>query len=368
MVKFHRHFFFLTFFFFLFSVALFTAWTIVLSLNLGGLVSIAIFCLSFLTPVLFVFSEILYRHFDNLFTRTVYLLSSYIGGMFLYWFIASIFLSVIFVFCMYFKITFSFMIPFWLYLLATLFFFIGLLQSFRVKITRYEVNFPDKYASLAGKKFALIADTHFGPVNQEIFARRIFKKIINQKPDAILFPGDMFDSECYKDNDSLIKEIKILTSKIPVFFTPGNHEQYGPFNHFMQIAYGGGMTVLVDESIRFLGVPVFGINFKQNKNMDEIKKLINENISIENPAIVLSHEPVLHDLFSKAGAFLVVSGHTHNGQFWPGNLLTKFFYGKFTYGLRKVGNLTSITTSGIGTFGPPIRTFNTPEIVVIEFK
>jgi predicted MPP superfamily phosphohydrolase len=136
----------------------------------------------------------------------------------------------------------------------------------------------------------------------------------------------------------------------------------------MQIAQEGGMTVLIDETVRFLGVPIFGINFRQNKKMDEIEKLINESISPEHPSIVLNHEPVFHNLLSKAGAFLVVSGHTHNGQFWPGNILTRLFYGKYTYGINILGDLTSITTSGVGTWGPPIRTFNTPEIVLIEFK
>ena len=213
-----------------------------------------------------------------------------------------------------------------------------------------------------------MADMHLGPVNQEKFARRIFRKIINEKSDAVLFPGDMFDSECYGDVENIRKEIKVLTDAVPVFFSPGNHEQYGPFNHFIQIASDGGMTVLIDEKINFLGVPIFALNFRQTKRMDEIEKLINENISPENPAIVLNHEPVFHDLLSKAGAFLVVSGHTHNGQFWPGNYITDFFfYKKFTYGLQNYGGLSSITTSGIGTYGPAIRTFNTPEIVIINF-
>ena len=284
------------------------------------------------------------------------------------WFFASIVLAVFYVLFLFVGPAYFFAVSILLYSLATLFFMIGILQAKKVKITRYEMPAPAKHESLKGKKFALVADMHLGPVNQEKFARRIFRKIINEKSDAVLFPGDMFDSECYGDVENIRKEIKVLTDAVPVFFSPGNHEQYGPFNHFIQIASDGGMTVLIDEKINFLGVPIFALNFRQTKRMDEIEKLINENISPENPAIVLNHEPVFHDLLSKAGAFLVVSGHTHNGQFWPGNYITDFFfYKKFTYGLQNYGGLSSITTSGIGTYGPAIRTFNTPEIVIINF-
>jgi len=82
---------------------------------------------------------------------------------------------------------------------------------------------------------------------------------------------------------------------------------------------------------------------------------------------VLNHEPVFQELLKQSGAFLVVSGHVHNGQFWPGTYVARPFYGKYTYGLQKLGDFTSITTGGAGTYGPPMRTFNTPEIVTILF-
>jgi predicted MPP superfamily phosphohydrolase len=366
--KIHRHFFFLIFFLFLFSIALFTARSMVLDLNLSGPLKEGVFVLLLPAPFLFILAEILYRHLDNLFTRIIYLIGSYIGGIFSYWFMASVVLSLIYVLSLFFKIGYFFQLSFFLYSLALLFVIIGIFQAFKIKIKKYSVKVPAQYPQLAGKKFALVADTHFGPVNQEIFARRLFEKIIKEKPDAVFFPGDMFDSECYKDAENIKREIKVLTSRTPVFFSPGNHEQYGPFNHFMQIASEGGMTVLIDETVRFSGVPIFGLNFRQTKNADEVKKTIGENISPESPAIVLNHEPVFQNLLSDAGAFLVVSGHTHNGQFWPLKYGSKIFYGKFSYGLEKIGGLTSITTSGAGTWFAPLRTFNTPEIVVIEFK
>ena len=368
MTKIHKHFFFLTFFIFLFSIASFTAWVIIYSLHLSGEFKYVIIGLTLGAPILFIFAEVLYRYYDNLFTRSIYLISSYVGGLFVYWFVASVVLSIAYIFSAHIKIEYLYTLSLFLYSLGTLFFVSGILQALRIKVVNYKISPPTQYPHLVGKKFVLVADTHLGPINQEIFVRRVFKKILNQKPDAVLFSGDMFDSECYSDVESLKKEIKFITSQVPVFFTPGNHEQYGPFEHFMQIAEEGGMTVLIDEAVRFLNVPIFGLNFRQTKKMDEVEKVINENISIGHPSIVLNHEPVFHSLLSKAGAFLVVSGHTHNGQFWPGKYLSHMVYKKFNYGLQTFSDMNSITTSGVGTFGPPMRTFNTPEIVVIEFK
>lgn len=360
----HKQFFYPIFFLFYLFIGLFTASSMIVGLQLNGFLKYFLIFIEILAPILFVVSSVFYRYFDNLIVRVLYIIGAYVEAVTAYWFLSSLVLSI---FSYYINNPYLHNISLFLYLFSTIMFVIGIIESFKIRIKKYTVKIPSQYPSLLNKKFILIADSHFGPVNQEIFARRIFKKIINLKPDAVLFPGDMFDSECYGDVEKLKKEIKVLTSIAPVFFTPGNHEQYGPFNHFMDIATDGGMTVLIDESVRLFGVPIFGINYKQNKKMGEIESLIKNSISSEYPSIVLNHEPVFHDLLSKAGAFLVVSGHTHNGQFWPGKYFTKFVYGKYSYGIEESNGLVSITTSGVGTFGPPMRTFNRPEIIVIDF-
>jgi predicted MPP superfamily phosphohydrolase len=63
---------------------------------------------------------------------------------------------------------------------------------------------------------------------------------------------------------------------------------------------------------------------------------------------------------------LQLSGHTHAGQFIPFGYLTKLIYKDFDYGLRRLKEFAIYTTSGVGTWGPPLRTGNQPEIVVIK--
>jgi predicted MPP superfamily phosphohydrolase len=83
------------------------------------------------------------------------------------------------------------------------------------------------------------------------------------------------------------------------------------------------------------------------------------------PTVVIEHEPYDLDELQKNGADLVLSGHTHGGQLWPGNILVRFMY-KNAAGQKKVGGMETITTAGIGTYGPPLRLGCAAEIPVIS--
>jgi hypothetical protein len=62
---------------------------------------------------------------------------------------------------------------------------------------------------------------------------------------------------------------------------------------------------------------------------------------------------------------LSLAGHTHKGQFFPGNLFIKLFW-KNSYGKYQENNFTSIVTSGMGTWGPDMRIGTNSEIAIID--
>jgi predicted MPP superfamily phosphohydrolase len=254
-----------------------------------------------------------------------------------------------------------------IYILTSVIACIGIAQAFFTKTTTYVVQTPLQYNELKGKRIALIADTHFGAVNQQLFARKVVKEVLATKPDAVLIAGDMFDGPRF-DTSGVEKEMSELSKKVPVIFTPGNHEEYGPFNDFLDSARRMGMTVLVDQKSTLFGAPVFGLNYRSRKDPQEVETLLSSQLSSTTPSIVLNHEPSFHSELTNAGVFLVVSGHTHGGQFWPGILFARRVYKEYVYGLVQKGMFQSVTTNGIGTFGPRFRTFNTGEVVVLEFK
>ncbi len=319
------------------------------------------------TPVAFILANVWFRYTPNIFSQAFYIITSYLGGMFLYWFFASVLICLLFVCSQFFPFP-LFRISIALYMIATVVGLTGIAQACMTRTVTYTIEAPAQYADLKGKRIALIADTHFGPVNQELFARHVVKKVLETNPDVVLLAGDMFDGAKF-DTSALESELRVLTQKVPTFFTPGNHEEYGPFNDFVASAKRSGMTVLVDEKAEIFGVPVFGLNYRGTKNNEEVVELLNEKgITSTKPAIVINHEPSFQSQLQNAGVFLNVSGHTHGGQVWPGGYIARKVYGKYWYGLVTEGKYQSITTNGIGTFGPRMRTFNRGEVVVIDFK
>ncbi len=87
-----------------------------------------------------------------------------------------------------------------------------------------------------------------------------------------------------------------------------------------------------------------------------------------HPAILFNHAPARLPIVEQAGFSLQLSGHTHGGQFLPFTWITRRVYGRFTSGLHNFGSLQVYTSTGAGTWGPPMRVGTRPEIVLLEFS
>ena len=86
------------------------------------------------------------------------------------------------------------------------------------------------------------------------------------------------------------------------------------------------------------------------------------------PCILLNHAPIRLPIVEQAGISLQLSGHTHGGQFLPFTWITRSVFGRFTSGLNRFGALQVFTSTGAGTWGPPMRVGTRPEIVLLEFQ
>jgi hypothetical protein len=91
-------------------------------------------------------------------------------------------------------------------------------------------------------------------------------------------------------------------------------------------------------------------------------------IDPHKPSILLKHAPLHLQVAQGEGISLLLSGHTHQGQVFLFRFITSQVYQGYDYGLKWFGNLLVYTSSGAGTWGPPMRLDTTPEIVVIKFK
>jgi hypothetical protein len=91
-------------------------------------------------------------------------------------------------------------------------------------------------------------------------------------------------------------------------------------------------------------------------------------VDLKRPVIMMDHQPFnLADLATDSRVDFQLSGHTHNGQLWPFNFITAAIY-EVSQGYKRIGNTQFYVSSGWGTWGPPIRTSASPELVNLKLK
>lgn len=303
----------------------------------------------------------------NGFKKNIVYSINLIAGVVFYLFISAVVACTFVVISTISSIIFSqiiFLILFFGFILLSI---IGALQATYIKYTHYTVTLPNAPSSWKNRKAVLVSDTHFGSMNHKKFSDKVVQAILKENPNFVLHAGDFYDGP--KNNMSIITDSwKNLTSKVPVFYTPGNHEMYGDYEGFIRSIRDAQITILRDEVTDYDGVQIAGITYRaKNQEQEAQTALSSLSIDMEKPLILINHPPTFHSSAKGVDTNLMVSGHTHRGQFWPNNFITRLIYKKYHYGMTCDDAFTTITTSGVGTAVIPMRLFNTPEIVVITF-
>jgi len=110
------------------------------------------------------------------------------------------------------------------------------------------------------------------------------------------------------------------------------------------------------------------VDYKDSRREDQFRSILQQvGIDRHKPSILLKHAPLQLQIAMEEGITLQLSGHTHHGQVFLFRFITSWVYHGYDYGLRKFGDLFIYTSSGAGTWGPPMRLDTKPEIVVIRF-
>jgi hypothetical protein len=250
----------------------------------------------------------------------------------------------------------------------------GTVQSQRPKVTRVAIPFAHISGFFAdfwkGKKIVFVSDFQLGNIYREKFVARVAAKIHTLNPYAVLIGGDLYDGVVC-DEEKLIEPLRALHPPGRVYFITGNHEYYLPdVPHALAAIRDAGITVLDDQKIDFGGgIDLIGVNYSSAHKKKDFKKTL-ERIGIDRtrPSILVKHEPSDLDVAADAGVSLTLSGHTHHGQIFPLMFFTWQIYKGFDYGLKRLGGMQVFTSSGAGTWGPPLRLGTKSEIVEIEFE
>lgn len=246
--------------------------------------------------------------------------------------------------------------------------FYGIVNARLVRRRNVTVRLPNLPQSWRGRTALLISDLHLGHINGVRFASRIAAMARQLDPAILFIAGDLYDGSKI-DPNKLAAPLFSLAPKFGTFFVGGNHEEFGGASHFEEALSRAGIRVLHNERVVVDGLQIVGVPYGPSTYPLQLRAFL-ESLQLKDglASIFLNHVPNRLPIAEHAGVSLQLSGHTHGGQLFPFSWITRRAFGKFTYGLQRFGNLQVYTSSGAGTWGPPMRVGTHPEIVLLTFE
>jgi uncharacterized protein len=244
----------------------------------------------------------------------------------------------------------------------------GVFNASWTRITRTTVRLANLPAAWRGRRAALISDVHLGHVRNGNFLRRMVRKILREKPDAIFIAGDLYDGTAI-DARRAAEPLNQLTAPHGVYFVAGNHEQFGDDSKYLHAIAAAGVRVLNNEKVEADGLQIVGVPYRTATRDGRFASVLDGvRLDRDRASILLTHAPDRPEIAEAAGVSLQLSGHTHLGQFVPWSWMARRIYRQFVYGLSRIGKMQVFTSSGAGTWGPPLRLGSNPEIVMLQFE
>jgi len=246
--------------------------------------------------------------------------------------------------------------------------FFGVFNASWTRITRTTVQLANLPNAWKGRRAALISDLHLGHVRNGSFLRRMVAKILKEAPDAIFIAGDLYDGTAI-DAHRAAEPLSKLVAAHGVYFVAGNHEQFGDDSKYLHAIAAAGVRVLSNEKVEVDGLQIIGVPYRNATQNGHLASALNGlHLDRNRASILLTHAPDHPETAEAAGVSLQLSGHTHLGQFLPWSWIARRIYRQFVYGLSRIGKMQVFTSSGAGTWGPPLRLGSNPEIVMLEFQ
>jgi predicted MPP superfamily phosphohydrolase len=244
----------------------------------------------------------------------------------------------------------------------------GVFNAGWTRITRTTVRLANLPPAWRGRSAALISDLHLGHVRNGSFLRRMVAKILKEEPDAIFVAGDLYDGTAI-DVRRAAEPLSDLVAPHGVYFVAGNHEQFGDESKYLHAIAAAGVRVLINEKVEVDGLQILGVPYRNAAQGGHFTSVL-QTIGLDRnrASILLTHAPDHPEIAEAAGVSLQLSGHTHLGQFVPWSWMARRIYRQFVYGLSRIGKMQVFTSSGAGTWGPPLRLGSNPEIVVLHFE
>lgn len=264
----------------------------------------------------------------------------------------------------------------------------GIWNAFHPRIREITVAVRNLPQAWNNARVVQLSDMHLGNFHGMAFAERVIAKVNALEPDLILITGDLFDGMGgpYR---SFIEPLNRLRARKGIFFVTGNHEHYIGIRRAQALLRQLRLRVLDNETVEIDGLRIVGVSYPGIGSLSEVAGVQNEKYP-RKPMILMFHTPTdlrlkdgdhvdrhfstywmpdtSFELTRKLDPDLQLSGHTHQGQLFPFPLLTRRLYRGHDYGMIRVGGMMLYTTSGTGSWGPPMRSGTRSEVVLIRLK
>ncbi|MER6348778.1 metallophosphoesterase [Streptomyces sp. NPDC001595] len=217
-----------------------------------------------------------------------------------------------------------------------------------------------------GFRIAVVSDIHLGPVLGRGFAQKVVDTINGTQPDLIAVVGDLVDGSV-KDLGPAAAPLARLKARHGAYFVTGNHEYFSGAEQWVEEVRRLGLRPLENDRTELPFFDLAGVNDvageDEGQGPDFGKALGDRDTA--RACVLLAHQPVqIHDAVEH-GVDLQLSGHTHGGQLWPGNLLAAAA-NPTVAGLERYGDTQLYVSRGAGAWGPPTRVGAPSDITVVE--
>lgn len=263
----------------------------------------------------------------------------------------------------------------------------GIFNARNIKVNEYSVTVNKSCGSDKHLKAVLVADLHMGYAIGVDHITNMVEKINQQDADIVIIAGDIFDNsyDGMDDPEGIKAQLKSIKSKYGVYAVYGNHDidekilmgftfNWGgkqlhseKMTNFMKecnIKLINDESVLINDEFYLVGRRDTDKPGTEDGTRAEISELT-KDLDKTKPIFVLSHEPDELQKTADAGADIDFSGHTHDGQLFPGNLTIGLFW-ENPCGMIKKDNMYSIVTSGVGVYGTFMRVGTDAEICSVD--
>ena len=240
----------------------------------------------------------------------------------------------------------------------------------RVMYQKYTVKRLVPEGAQPEKRMRLVffSDLHIGEAMTPDYIARAVKLIQDQQPDLILCGGDFIDHRAvYAYDPRVMASLRSLHAPLGVYYVLGNHEYRDDLEANIRWVSEVGGTLLRD-SIAFPGngpLTLIGRDDWVNGNRKPFEAIANEADPLRGPVVLMEHTPASIDSIGDSPVDLILCGHTHGGQIWPGQLMVWWRYGMVS-GTRPVGEREVCISSGIGSAGATYRVGTRSEIRVYD--